>query len=88
MAKKFYTICPSGANVVILFPRDLGIFILSYSVCLTRLEKLASDKHSSLLQKFVNHDKKSFITLGPVAKVIKAFYGRKLRFFIISLAKF
>jgi hypothetical protein len=32
---------------------------------LTRLEKLARNKHSSLLQTFVNHGQKSFITLGP-----------------------
>jgi hypothetical protein len=32
---------------------------------LTWLEKLARDKHSSLLQKLVNYDRKSFITLGP-----------------------
>jgi hypothetical protein len=32
----------------------------------TWLERLATDKHSSLLQKFVNcRCKKSFITLGP-----------------------
>jgi hypothetical protein len=29
------------------------------------LEKLAKDKHSSLLRKFVNYGQKGFITLGP-----------------------
>jgi hypothetical protein len=29
------------------------------------LEKLARDKHSGLLQKFVNYGQKSFITLAP-----------------------
>jgi len=29
-------------------------------------EKLGKDKHSSLLQKFVNYGEKSFITLCPV----------------------
>jgi hypothetical protein len=32
---------------------------------LTRLEKLARDKHSSLLIKFGNYGQKSFIALGP-----------------------
>jgi len=32
---------------------------------LTRLEKLARGKHSSLLQKFVKYGRKNFITLGP-----------------------
>ena len=31
----------------------------------TKLERLARDKHSSLLQKSVNYGEKSFITLGP-----------------------
>jgi hypothetical protein len=31
----------------------------------TGLERLAIDKHSSLLQKFVNCGQKSFMTLGP-----------------------
>ncbi len=29
-----------------------------------RLERLVKDKHSSLLQNFVNYEEKSFITLG------------------------
>jgi hypothetical protein len=32
---------------------------------LTRLEKLARDKHSSLLQKSVNYDHKKFYNIGP-----------------------
>ncbi len=32
----------------------------------TRLERLARDKHSSLLQKSINYRQKGFITLGPV----------------------
>ena len=39
----------------------------------TRLEKLARDKHSSLLQKSVIYRQKSFITLGPGVNVIKLF---------------
>ncbi len=37
----------------------------------TRLEKFAEDKHSGLLQKFVKYDCKCFITMAPVADVIK-----------------
>jgi hypothetical protein len=36
----------------------------------TRLERLAMDKHSSLLQKLVNYDRKKFITLGPGSGII------------------
>ncbi len=32
----------------------------------TRMERLAKDTHSSLLQTFVKYGRKSFITLGPV----------------------
>ncbi len=32
---------------------------------MTRLEKLAKDKYSSLLRKFVKYAQKSFIALGP-----------------------
>jgi hypothetical protein len=40
-------------------------------VCL--LDKLAKDKHSSLLQKSVNYRQKSFITLTKGANAIKLF---------------
>ena len=33
----------------------------------TKLEKFSTDKHSSLLQTFVNYVQKTFITLGPGA---------------------
>jgi hypothetical protein len=36
-----------------------------------RLERLARDKHSSLLHKFANYGQKSFITLGSGPKIIK-----------------
>ncbi len=39
----------------------------------TRLERLAMDKHSSLLRKSVNYGQKSFTTLGPGVDVIKLF---------------
>jgi hypothetical protein len=37
----------------------------------TRLESLARDKHTSLLQKFVNYGQKRFITLGPGSTVVE-----------------
>ncbi len=49
----------------------------------TRLERLAKDKHSSLLQKSVNYGQKSIITLAPGPKVIKLFV-RNLRNFVKS----
>ncbi len=59
----FYSL---GANVIkLFFVRDVRIFILNLSVCLTRLEKLTKDKHSSLLRRSVIYGQKSFITLGP-----------------------
>ncbi len=71
--KSFITLTP-GANVIKLFSvRDLQIFVLSPTVSWTRLEKLARDKHSVLLRKFVNYRQKSFITLTPGANVIKLF---------------
>jgi hypothetical protein len=36
-----------------LFVCDLQIFILSQSVCQTRLEKLTADKHPTLLRKSI-----------------------------------
>jgi hypothetical protein len=48
---------------------------------LIRLAKLAGNKHSSLLQKFINYGQKSLITLGPRAYVIKRFYCCKFRNF-------
>jgi hypothetical protein len=39
----------------------------------TRLEKLARDIHSNLLQKYLNYGQKMFIILGPGPKVMKYF---------------
>ncbi len=47
------------------FVRDLRIFVLSLSVCYTRLLKLANDKHSSLVRKSVNHGQTKFYNIGP-----------------------
>ncbi len=38
---------------------------------LTRLERVAKNKHSSLLQKSVNYDRKIFIGLAPVYLLVK-----------------
>ncbi len=46
-----------------IFARNLRIFVVSQSVCKTRLTMLASDKHSSILREFVNYRQKSSITL-------------------------
>ncbi len=48
-----------------LFVRNLPILVLNDSACYARLEKLANDKHSSLLQKLVNYSCKSQITVSP-----------------------
>jgi hypothetical protein len=44
--------------------------------CLLRAENLARDKHSSLIQKFVNYGRKSFITLAPGVDSVKPFLRR------------
>jgi hypothetical protein len=54
----FYHI-DTWANVIKLFLRNLLTnFVLSLSVGLTLLEKLATDKHYRLLRKFVNYREK------------------------------
>jgi hypothetical protein len=45
--------------------RDLQIFVLSETVCWTRLEKLARDKQSSLFRKFINYRQNKFYNIGP-----------------------
>jgi hypothetical protein len=50
---------------MLFFVRKLLFFVKKLSACKNRLEKLAMDKHSSLLQKFVNDIQKSFITMAP-----------------------
>ncbi len=77
--KSFITLGP-GVNVIEHFLCDLWIFIQSKSVCQTRLEQLAKDKYSSLLQKSVIYGQKSFITLGPGVNVIE-FFHRELQIF-------
>jgi hypothetical protein len=45
---------------------------------LTRLEKLARDKHTSLLQKSENYVQKSFITLAPLDSLKAHFANTRL----------
>jgi hypothetical protein len=57
---------PKGSS---LYSKALGLFH-KHS---TRLERLARDKHTSLLRTFANYGRKSFVTLGPGQDVIKLF---------------
>jgi hypothetical protein len=58
-------ISPTGVAIIkLFFVLNLWIFVLA-SVCKARIDKLAKEKHSSLLRKFVNYGQKGFITLGP-----------------------
>ncbi len=41
-----------------------------------RLERPARDKHSSILQTFINYGRKKFYNAGSGACTIKLFYGR------------
>ncbi len=63
--KMFYDIEHRGQCYKTFLVHNLQIFILSLSVCQTRFEKFARDKHSSLLQKSVNHDCKRFYNIEP-----------------------
>jgi hypothetical protein len=59
-AESYYSECR------ILFTIMLNVILLSVVAPhkqLVRLERLATDKHSSLLQKFINCGQKSFITI-------------------------
>ncbi len=62
-----------GPDVIKLFVRYLRIFVLSQSVCQTRLENIARNKHSSLLRKLVKYRQKSIITFGPRYNALKLF---------------
>jgi hypothetical protein len=63
--KKFDNTGPSDQCYITFFVHDLRIFVLSYSVCQTRLEKLTNEKHSSLLRKSVIYIRKKFYNTGP-----------------------
>ncbi len=46
-------------------PPQLGNLLASPTI-IRRLERLARDKHSSLLRKLVNYGQKKFYTIGPL----------------------
>ncbi len=48
------------------------------------LERLAKDKHSSLLQTFVNNGRKMFSNIGARAQCYKTTFVRNLLIFVIS----
>jgi hypothetical protein len=66
LRKSYERLFGPGANVIKLFCPWFTDFwtklecLLDYTV-----KKLTNDKHSSLLQKSVIYEQKSFITLGP-----------------------
>ena len=64
-SKKFYSIGSRAKCYKYFYARNLRIFILSHSIFKNRLEKLVTDKHSKLLQKFINYRQKSLIKLAP-----------------------
>ncbi len=79
---KFYNIGPWRQCYKTFFVRNLRIFVQIYSVCQTRLEELSRDKHSSLLQKFVNYRQIKFYNIGPWRQCYKTFFVRNLRIFV------
>ncbi len=60
-----YFYLETSAAIVIKIVCDLRIFIRSFSVCKTKLEKYVKAKHSSFLQKLVNYEQKKFYNIGP-----------------------
>jgi hypothetical protein len=42
------------------------------------------DKHSSLLQKFVNNGQNKFYNIGPRAQRYKTFYSHNLQIYVIN----
>jgi hypothetical protein len=79
-----------GQSHKTFYVSNLRIFVLSKSICKNRLEKLARDKHSSLLLKLVNY-KQDFLTLAQWVNFLKHFWCkftcilRKLDIFITML---
>ncbi len=62
-----------GQCYTTFFVPDLRVFVLSQSVCQTRLEKLSNDNYSSLSQKSIVQGQKCFVTLGPGVDLLKLF---------------
>jgi hypothetical protein len=80
------------------YSRDLQIFVISLSVCICkvltawsnalpgniRLDRLARDKHSSLLRKICKLRTKMFNNIGPWDQRYQTFYCCKLVTFVKS----
>ncbi len=74
-------------NVIKLFLHVIfRIFILSQSVCQNRLQTLARNKHSCLLQKYVNYGHKKFYNIVPRGLYHKTYYGHNLQISMESLS--
>ncbi len=59
------------------FVRNLQIFVLSLSVCTWQAFPADSNKHSSLVQKFVNYGQNMFYNIGPSLLSCRINYNRK-----------
>ncbi len=55
------------------YGRKLRLFIISQSICSWQAFQAQSNKHSSLLRKFIDYRQKSFKTLATGRNVIKLF---------------
>jgi hypothetical protein len=93
-SKRLCEYCPWGLYYKTYYGRNLWIFVISYSVCLwpglarkywTGLERLARDKHSSLLLKSVNYGRNKFYSTGPWDWPRKTFYDRITKLFLRKL---
>ncbi len=51
---------------------------------ITRLERLASDKHSNLLVQFVSYEENNCYECDTRGMYHKTYYGRNLRIYVIS----
>jgi hypothetical protein len=65
-AQRKYNIDTSSPCYKICFVRSLRIFARRYSFSPRQAFPVHSNKHSSLVRKFINYGQKSFITLAPV----------------------
>jgi hypothetical protein len=66
-----------GQRYKTFYGRTLRIFVISYSVCPWQALTAYSNKHYSLVRKFVNYECKKFYNIGPRPQT---FYGRNLQF--------
>ncbi len=66
------------------FTRDKHAFLTLACQHWTRVERHASDKHSSLLQTLVNYDHENFYNICIRGQCYRTFYDRKLQIFLIS----